>query len=113
VKDNLYTAAWTIIQNCCEASVAADLVGDNLTVLIANFAASHAAKRIGVPERELHLIRQLMAEEKRAERRCCDANAERRLRRDAANENRPHGPTPDVDRPAEQRPKAPAHRRDR
>ena len=63
MKNNLYTTAWTIIQNCCEASVAADQIGDMLIVCLANFLASCAAERIDIPEHELLLIRQRMAKD--------------------------------------------------
>ena len=89
MKNNLYATAWTIIQNCCEASVAADQIGDILTVHLANFVASCAAERIGVPECELLLIRQRMAEEKCRPGPCHDGSTVERTdgRCGAANEN--------------------------
>ena len=89
MKNNLYTTAWTIIQNCCEASVAADQIGDILTVHLANFAASCAAERIGIPECELLLIRQQMAEERCRPGPCHDGSIVERTGGHcrAANEN--------------------------
>ena len=62
---NLYTAAWTIIQNCCAAAVAADVLNEPLIARHSNAAALRAASRIGVPECELRRIRELMMEELR------------------------------------------------
>jgi len=65
VPGNLYTAAWTIIQNCCAAAVAADMLNEPLIARHSNAAALRAATRIGVPEYELRRIREMMAEELR------------------------------------------------
>jgi hypothetical protein len=91
VKNNLYAAAWTIIQNCCEAAVTAELFGEPLIADLANAAAMLAAERIGIPERELQRVRQLMADERRSRTSVptgIDAQYDR-LRRSAANANGP------------------------
>lgn len=91
MKSNLYAAAWTIIQNCCEAAVTTELFGEPLIAHLANAAASFAAERIGIPERELRRVRQLMADELRTRTSAItgiDAHYDR-LRRVAANANGP------------------------
>lgn len=91
MTNNLYAAAWTIIQNCCEAAVTADLLGEPLIAHLANAAALRAAERIGIPECELRRIRQLMADDMRIgtlPRSGVDEQQDR-CRRDAANANEP------------------------
>lgn len=94
---NHYGAAWTIIQGCCEAAVLANLLGDRVIAQLAGAAALGAAEKLGIPEREVYRLQQIMACEIMGVQLHPHAftKLERRLRRGAANDNvadTPHAP---------------------